>query len=335
VTAARKTLTRADLSPFAHAVGHTLDDVTRIRGGSKKGVYRLALDDGSSAVAYVWSPDEDLWDAGPGNPRDPFSHASGLDLFTAAADRLAAAGVRAPRLLHADPTHTHLPADVAIVEDLPGGTLEDLLNGDLPAVPKAAALERMAALLDTLHACTGPRFGKVAVVDNGGSSYGGSCEEVVTERALSDLDELPGRDPRAAAAHPQLADAVRTLAAQVRPRAEPPALIHGELGGDHVRVTPDGDLALIDIEGLMYYDAEWEHVFLRLRFGPHYDALRPRTRALDPHRLALYRLATHLSLVAGPLRLLDVGDFHDPEFMRGIAEHNLQQALAFVEHPGQ
>ncbi|MFI5878240.1 phosphotransferase family protein [Streptomyces sp. NPDC051554] len=332
MTTTRKTLTPTDFAPFAHALGHTLNDVTRLRGGSKKGVYRLTFQDRSTAVAYVWSPDEDLWDAGPGDPRDPFSHASGLTLFTAAANRLAAAGVRAPRLLHADPTHTHLPADVAIVEDLPGGTLEDQLNGAPAAVPKAAALERMTALLDTLHSCTGPRIGKVAVVDNGGSSYGGSCEVVVAERALSDLDELPARDPRAAAAHPQLSDAIRTLAAQVRPRTEPPTLIHGELGPDHVRVTPDGDLALIDIEGLMYFDAEWEHAFLRLRFGPHYDALRTEhTKALDANRLRLYGLAMHLSLVAGPLRLLDVGDFHDPEFMRGIAEHNLQQALAFVE----
>ncbi|WP_327401522.1 aminoglycoside phosphotransferase family protein [Streptomyces sp. NBC_01288] len=327
--ATRKTLTPTDLAPFARALGHTLNDVTRLRGGSKKGVYHLVFQDGSTAVAYVWSPDEDLWDAGPGDPRDPFSHASGLTLFTAAANRLAAAGVRAPRLLHADPTHTHLPADVAIVEDLPGGTLEDLLDDDKAAVPKAEALERMAALLDTLHACTGPRFGKVAVVDNDGSSYGGSCEAVVAERALGDLDELPARDPRAAAAHPQLTDAIRTLATRVQPRTEPLTLIHGELGPDHVRVTPDGELALIDIEGLMYFDAEWEHVFLRLRFGPHYDPLR--TEGLDEDRLRLYGLAMHLSLVAGPLRLLDVGDFHDPEFIRGIAEHNLQQALSLVE----
>ncbi|MFG2378080.1 phosphotransferase family protein [Streptomyces sp. NPDC048504] len=330
MTSTRKSLTRDDLAPLARsALGRTPTTVTRIRGGSKKGVYRLAFEDGSTAVAYVWSPEEDLWDAGPGDPRDPFSHASGLPLFTAAANRLAAAGVRAPRLLHADPTHTHLPADVAIVEDLPGGTLEDLLNG-APAAVKAEALERMTALLDTLHACTGPRFGKVVVVDNGGSSYGRSCEKIVVARALSDLDELAGREPRVTAVHTRLADWLRGLAAQIRPRAEPPTLIHGELGPDHVRVTPDGDLALIDIEGLMYFDAEWEHAFLRLRFGPHYDALL--TEGLDEDRLRLYRLAMHLSLVAGPLRLLDVGDFHDPEFMRGIAEHNLGQVLSFLKN---
>ena len=66
----------------------------------------------------------------------------------------------------------------------------------------------------------------------------------------------------------------------------------------------------------MYFDPEWEHVFLRLRFGEHYRYLREP--GLDPHRLALYRLALHLSLVAGPLRLLD-GDFPDREPMLQIA----------------
>ncbi|MEV0903560.1 phosphotransferase family protein [Streptomyces hokutonensis] len=329
MTVTRKTLTRTDLTPLSRAaLGRAPTTVTRIRGGSKKGVYRLAFEDGTTAVAYVWSPDEDLWDAGPGDPRDAFSHASGLTLFTAAADRLAAAGVRTPRLLHADPTHIHLPADAALVEDLPGGTLEDLLDADPAAAPEA--LERMAALLDTLHACTGPRFGKVVVVDNDGSSYGGSCEEIIVERALGDLDELTAREPRVTAVHSQLADRLGELVARVRPRTEPPALIHGELGGDHVRVTADGDLALIDIEGLMYFDLEWEHVFLSMRFGRHYDALR--TEHLDEDRLRLYRLAMHLSLVAGPLRLLEVGDFHDPEFMRGIAEHNLGRVLTLLEN---
>ncbi|OIJ86809.1 hypothetical protein BIV24_25660 [Streptomyces colonosanans] len=93
---------------------------------------------------------------------------------------------------------------------------------------------------------------------------------------------------------------MRALAEAVRSRARH-GLVHGELGPDHVLVDADGRPALIDIEGLMYFDAEWEHVFLQLRFGPHYDALR--TEGLDEGRLRLYRLAMHLSLVAGPLRL--------------------------------
>ncbi|MGW7526515.1 phosphotransferase [Streptomyces sp. NPDC054783] len=322
MTGTRQHRTVADLAPLARAAlgrHRTLTAVTRLRGGSKKGVYRLRLDGGGTAIAYVWSPDEDYWDQPDADPRDPFSHASGLDLFTASHDRLAAAGVRTPRLLHVDPEAT-----AAVVEDLPGGCLEEALRRD----PDAAgpALRELADALRTLRGCRSAEYGKVALVDGGGTAYGASCARLVTERALSDIAETAVRDPRVAAARQRLEDGVRSLADAVRPRAEH-TLVHGELGPDHVLLDTDGRPALIDIEGLMYFDAEWEHVFLRLRFGPHYRALRDG--GLDEDRLRLYRLAMHLNLVAGPLRLAD-GDFPHAEFMRGIAEHNLCEALALV-----
>nr|WP_237556572.1 phosphotransferase [Streptomyces sp. SID5464] len=312
-------MTRAALGP-----ARSLSGVERLRGGTKKGVYRLTLDDDSTAIAYIWSADEDYWDQPDPDPRDVFSHGTGLGLFTAAHDRLAAAGVRTPRLRYADGTHTHLPADAAVVEDMTGGSLEDALDRDPQAAPEA--LERLAELLATLHAHTGPRFGKVAVVDGGGSSHGVSCEQRVTDGALRCLAEAARREPRAAAVRRELEDMIHALAAEVRPR-DRQTLIHGELGPDHVLLTSDGQPALIDIEGLMYFDVEHEHVFLRLRFGPHYDALR--APGLDEARLRLYRLSMHLSLVSGPLTLIE-GDFPHPERMREIAEHNLQQALSLL-----
>ncbi|MFE4820207.1 phosphotransferase family protein [Streptomyces sp. NPDC056704] len=285
----------------------------------------------SSTTAPPRSPTsgtpEDYWDAAPADPRDSFSHASGLDLFTAAYDRLTALGIRTPRLLFADRSHTHLPSDVAVVEDVRGGSLEDLLHRD----PEAAEgpLRELAEALRTLHAHPAPRHGKVAVVDNGGSAHGGSCEQVVLERALADLAEAAARDPRIAAVREALYDRLHALTETVRPRSRV-GLVHGELGPDHVLVDEHGHPALIDIEGLLYFDAEWEHVFLRQRFHDDYAALR--AEGLDEDRLRLYRLAMHLSLVAGPLRLLD-GDFPDPEFMRAIAEHSGGQTLTLLEHP--
>ncbi|WP_316748035.1 phosphotransferase [Streptomyces herbicida] len=322
MTRARQQPTVTALAPLARAaVGpdRTLVAVTRLRGGSRKGAYRLAFDDATTVVAYVWSPDEDYWDQPDGDPRDPFSHASALDLFTASHARLSALGVRTPRLLHTDPE-----ADAAVVEDIRGGSLEEALRRD----PEAArpVLERLAGALAAMGDCTAAGFGKVNLVDNGGSSHGGSCERLVTDRALGDIAEAAVRDPRIAAARQALEDSVRSLAAEVRPRARH-CLIHGELGPDHVLVDAGGNPVLIDIEGLMYFDAEWEHVFLRLRFGPAYDVLR--APGLDEARLRLYRLAMHLNLVAGPLRLLD-GDFPDTESIRGIAEYNVVQALALV-----
>ncbi|MFD8028206.1 phosphotransferase [Streptomyces sp. NPDC059717] len=328
MTAARTALTRDDLAPLARAaLGRTrvLTGVRRLRGGSKKGVYRLALDDGSTAVAYVWSPDEDYWDEQPADPHDPFSHASGLDLLTASYERLTAVGVRTPRLLLADPTRTHLPADAAVVEDVPGGSLEELLEHDPYAA--AATLAELARALDAMRGHTAPAFGKVAVVDRGGSAYGGSCEAVVRDRALRHIEETADREPRVAAVRERLRDRVHALAEAVRPRARH-CLVHGELGPDHVLVDGEGRPVLIDIEGLMYFDVEWEHVFLELRLGPRHDRLKPRD--LDEDRLRLYRSAMHLSLVAGPLRLLE-GDFEDREPMRAIAEYNLRRVLESLE----
>lgn len=327
MTGIRAFLTRADLAPLARAAlgpDRTLTAVARLRGGTKKGVYRLTFDDATTAVAYVWAPGEDYWDEPGADPRDPFSHASGLGLFTASHDRLTGLGVRTPRLLLADADRRFLPADAAVVEDLPGDTLEEALRRD----PRAAApvLGRLAEALAAMRGCAAPGFGKVALVDGGGVSRGGSCEERVAGRALADIAEIAVREPRAAAAREAFEDAVRALAGGIAPRARH-TLVHGELGPDHVLVTPDGEPALIDIEGLMYFDAEWEHVFLALRLGPHYDALRAPD--LDEPRLRLYRLALHLSLVAGPLRLLD-GDFPEPGPMRAIAEYNLVRALALV-----
>lgn len=299
----------------------------RLRGGSKKGVYRLELDDGTSAVAYAWHEAENYWpdaaDAAHGHHADPFSAATGLDLFRAAHDRLAVAGVRTPRLLWSGAGRENGPADVAVVEDVPGPTLEHLLRTDLAAA--GPVLDRFAAALSRMHACSGPRFGKVAYVDGGGASRGASCPQLVLDRALADLAEGAARDPRLAAAHDRIAYALRTAGDRVAARAGN-TLVHGELGPDHVLVDAAGEPVLIDIEGLMYFDIEWEHAFLRLRFPGHYLALRPDAAVLDPHREELYALAMRLSLVAGPLRLLD-GDFPDRAFMEGIVEHNLRAAL--------
>ncbi|MFE1884567.1 phosphotransferase, partial [Streptomyces diastatochromogenes] len=219
---------------------------------------------------------------------------------------------------------THGAGDLAIVEDIPGENLEKLLARD----PSAAApvLDRLGEVLEAMRGHRASGYGKVAVVDAGGTSRGTSCEGVVLDRALRDLAEAASRDPRIAGARDRLEERLTDLAAAVRPRAEY-GVVHGELGPDHVLVDAGGNPVAIDIEGSMYFDVEWEHVFLRIRL---HDAYRPlAVDGLDEDRLALYTLAQRLSLTAGPLRLLD-GDFPHRAAMADIAEYNLEQALALV-----
>jgi hypothetical protein len=327
---APKNVTRDQLAGAARAaLGHRrrLEAVERLTGGTTKGVYRLTMDDATTAIAYLWEDSENYWPITEhdGDLADPFSPGIGLDLFEAAHARLEALGLRVLDIHLVDRDRTHYPVDLAIVEDVPGENLMDLRNRD----PRAAAptMLRLAESLAMMRGHRAPSFGKVTLIDAGGTSRSPSCEQAALDFALRCLAEATARDRRIADARDQLEERLRQLTAAVRPRAEY-SVVHGELGLDHVMVDRDGHPVVIDIENLLYFDVEWEHVFLRLR---HTDSQYQQLAAdgLDEDRLALYKLAQHLSLTAGPLRLLD-GDFPDREFMRGIAEHHLNQALALV-----
>ncbi|MFH9970065.1 phosphotransferase family protein [Streptomyces mirabilis] len=323
-------MTRDQLAGAARAAlgdGRRLEAVERLAGGSRKGVYRLTMDDAATAIAYLWEKSENYWPAAEGDDdlTDPFSPGVGLDLFEAAHARLGSLGLRVPQIHLVDRDRTHYPADLAIVEDFPGEDLMDLLNRD----PRAAepTMARLADALAAMRSHRAPSFGKVALVDGGGTSRATSCENAALDFALGCLAEAASRDRRIADARDRLEERLRGLAAAVRPRVEY-SVVHGELGLDHVLVDRDGNPVLIDIEDLLYFDVEWEHVFLQLRHPEgHYRRLA--VEGLDEDRLALYTLTQRLSLTAGPLRLLD-GDFPDREFMQGIAEHHLNEALALV-----
>jgi hypothetical protein len=148
---------------------------------------------------------------------------------------------------------------------------------------------------------------------------GHTAAEFVVERGRRALAEAAVRVPLIAARQQALADTLSSRFAAIGPRQRY-GVIHEELGPDHVLVDDAGRPVLIDIEGTMVFDIEWEHAFLELRFGPLYPMLR--TLPLDEARMRLCRLTHHLSLVAGPLLLID-GDFPRPDSMREIAEANI------------
>jgi hypothetical protein len=337
---ARGLAARDDLDAVVRAAfgpGRGLTALQRLKGGSKKGVYRLSLGDGSAVIAYVWAAAENYWPApnGPAADAGPFGEASGAGLFEAAAARLADLGVRTPRVYLLDRTLAVYPAEIALVEDVRGGTLEQWLERGDPGAQQALA--RLAGALHAMHGCRGRRIGRVAQA-GAGVPEGRTCEQIVLDRALDHLADAASRVDRVADARNELEATIASLAAAVRPRADY-RLIHGELGPDHVLIDERGEPVIIDIEGAMFFDVEWEHVFLELRFGRDYGALRVGGSAgrgardgpveLDEERLRFYRLAMHLSLIAGPLRLLD-GDFPDREPMLQIVDYNIGKALAFV-----
>lgn len=317
-----------DLVADQFGAARRLVALDRLTGGTKKGVYRLRLDDQTTTIAYVWSPGENYWPPSPTVPDDPFTDASGAELFAAGHAALTAADVRVPRLLMLDRDGRHLDADIALIEDAGAVTLERLMEHDPAAA--AAPLDALGGALARMHTTIGSRYGKLTTTtttttaDGGEASPQRRAEDVIVDRALGHLDAVAGHDARIADVHDRIAAHLRHLRGLV-PARETYGLVHGELGPDHVLVTPDGEPVLIDIEGLTYFDVEWEHAFLHLRFGDAYPQLRPV--GLDPHRHRLYRYAQMLSLIEGPLRIAHT-DFPNRRWMLDLAEWNITKALA-------
>ncbi len=206
--------------------------LARLPGGSVKGVYRLEFADGFRCLVYRWHPDENYWPAGTVIDVGPFAEPGD---FVRTHELLSGLGARVPELFALNPDR-----DLALVEDVRGGTLEQLLERD-PAAGRAT-LERLGETLYRMHGAVAADFG----------FPGRTCEEFVLERALRALDYaasvFAGRRER-------FEEELRSRYAAIRPRAEY-GVIHGELGPDHVMVADDGAPVLIDIEGARRFDVE-------------------------------------------------------------------------------
>lgn len=305
----------------------TIRELTRLAGGTTKGVYRLAVDDGTTVIAYLWARLENYWPQAPNENdlADPFSSGNSIDLFETARSRLASLGLRVPQVYLLDRDRAYYPADIAIMEDFPGEDLLAFWTRD--PVAAEPVLARLRAGLAAMRGCRGRAPGKVGLIDAGGTPRWPTSEDAVLALGLRCTAEAAERDRRIADNRERLTGRLRELAAAVRPRAEY-SVVHGELGLDHILVDADGNPVLIDIEDLMYFDAEWEHAHMQVRLGRDWAAT-VGVDDLDEDRLALCMLTQRLFLVAGPMRLLD-GDYPNRAFMRGIIENNLNQALAIL-----
>ncbi len=125
---------------------------------------------------------------------------------------------------------------IQVVEDVTGGSLLALLDKDPVAAERP--MEILAGWLAAMADVRSASFGKVAFVDAGGRSAG-TCASAMLDRALAELQEIAGRDKRAADAQERLGETLHALAEPIEPRAAA-ALIHGELGPDHVLLDRRG-----------------------------------------------------------------------------------------------
>jgi hypothetical protein len=100
---------------------------------------------------------------------------SGADLFEASHTYLDGLGVRVPRVYLLDRSRAGYPADIALVEDVPGASLETQLERSLPGADQALA--QPGAAVSVMHQQRGASFGKLAYILGGAAGQGDSAED--------------------------------------------------------------------------------------------------------------------------------------------------------------
>jgi hypothetical protein len=170
-------------------------------------------------------------------------------------------------------------------------------------------------MLEAMARVSSGKLGKVGAVIAGMAPQDRRAEQIALDQGLSHLAIVAAKVPQLAAAEDRIAAKLRELFVQVVPR-DHYSLIHGELGADHVMLDKTMEPVLIDIEGMMFFDVEWEHEFTRMRLGERYGDLHFSVE-LDARRLSLYEIVRSLSLVEGPLRILQT-DFPNRALMESI-----------------
>ncbi|WP_336785346.1 phosphotransferase family protein [Paenibacillus sp. MMO-177] len=300
--------------------------VNRLHGGAQKAVYKVSCDDGFTCILYVWDPSENfiLRDDTIESRLKTLGASFGAELFEYNHKYMSQLGVSLPNVLCVDRTKSSYPFDFAIVEDVG--------NMDLPNYilnypeSKKEVLEKLNDMLIKMHTHTTGSYGqlnKAADIVNQSSTL----EEVVLDHSLQDLEYLSENVASIRKNKDRLTEVLYSLYDAVPPRKEY-GLIHGELGPDHVFVRSNGEPVLIDIEGVKFFDIEYEHSFMEFRFLDDYNNLRNDN--LDAHRLRFYKLHLHMSYASGPLRVIQQGDFPNIAFMRDIADYNLKSTLRFL-----
>ncbi|SET05938.1 phosphotransferase [Paenibacillus sp. NFR01] len=305
--------------------GYHPEEAKAVSGGAQKLVYQIRCSNGFRFMLYVWDMrlnyfrEELEQEEAPG----PISGYGGKKFQTVNA-YLRKLQVGTPELYHFEAGSRPEEADFAFVEYIDGKEASDFFQAD-PGI-QDQVFGPLAEMLTRMHEQTCAEWGPL---DEPPSRPATGCHWPMLTHACRQLEYLSAyrtefRNHRQGFVH-----ILKDYASKIVPRSSY-SFIHAELGPNHVLVDERLRPWLIDIEGALFFDAEYEHSFMEFRFdnyGPYFKNGR-----LDPVRMAFYKLYHHISYSAGAHRLLQRG-YPDAEAIKDILEYNSRRALRMLVEP--
>lgn len=294
---------------------------SRMHGGAQKVVYKIECSNKFTCVLYVWDLAASYFQEEQTSP-DINGRWYGSDLFEMNTKFLTQHGIRTPILYYLNTERQQCHLDYALVEYVEGQKAEDYFQHTNPLV-QDQIFQQLGDMLSNMHAIQRAGYGKL---NHEAINEDEKCHLIQLKDAESLLGYASHHLDSINNNHHKLLDTLHKFEANICSRASY-GFIHWELGPDHVLVNDALEPVLIDIEGAMFYDLEYEHSFLEFRFGQHYRFLKNTN--LDAQRMLFYRFYHHISLVTGGLKLLHRG-FPNQQFAKGLIEYHLKSLLRYI-----
>lgn len=288
----------------------------RILGGAQKGTYKIVCTNQFTFVLYIWDESCSYF---VNSNSEGFTSNSATH-FKINQNILKVNGISTPDIYNVDISKSKYAFEYAFVEYIKGSELEVLLYND-----KQITNEMLFDLrnnIEKMHGIKNDYVGDLLHSKN----IDFRCEDYIQNELSKELDYLFNNYEKINKMEDRIITVSNMLYQKIESRKEY-SLIHWELGPNHVMVNESNKTFLIDIEGMKYFDLEYEHSFLELRFGDYYKYLKRND--LDENRMLFYRFYHHISCIAGAHQLLK-NDYYDVVEVKGMISYNYKKVKEFL-----
>jgi len=299
-------------------LNYNILQIMRIYGGARKVTYKVECDQNFCYILYVWDNSMNYFNKDRND--NIIFESNGSDLIELNNKFLIQNGIRTPKIYYIDRSKKDYLFDFALVEYISGGEIEKYFGADEDTQSKI--FTDLDKNIKKLHSIKNKFYGNLKVQ----KSYDGRGEKLLLNKTLEDIQYSSKFHEGVFSNKIMLIQKIQELYNNIKPRNDY-AFVHGELGPNHVFVDEHFNTYLIDIESAMFFDIEYEHSFLELRFGEFYKYLTVNNLDLD--RLRFYKLHLHFSCLSGALQLKQKG-YQDMEDVNGMIEHNSKKVLSFI-----
>jgi len=300
-------------------LNYNIVQIIRIYGGARKVTYKIECDQNFCCILYVWDNSMDYFNKYTKD--NIIFESNGSDLFELNNKFLIQNGIRTPGIYYIDRSNKDYLFDFALVEYISGGEIGNFFGADEDTQYKI--FTDLDKNIKKMHSVKNKFYGNLKVK----KSYEGRSEELLLNKTLEDIQYSSKFHEGIFKNKIMLIQKIQELYSKIKPRNDY-VFIHGELGPNHVFVDEHLNTYLIDIESAMFFDIEYEHSFLELRFGEFYKYLTVNN--LDIDRLRFYKLHLHISCLSGALQLKQKG-YPDLEDVNGMIENNSKHVLSFIQ----